>query len=54
MKAMVLAMAASVGESAFAQWWHKAGEIIDIVIPIVLVTTIVAIAGGAIIFGIVQ
>ncbi len=39
MKAMVLAMAASVGESAFAQWWRKAGEMIDVVIPLVLVTS---------------
>ena len=53
MKAIVLAMAASVGESAFAQWWRKAGGIIDVVIPLVLVTTIV-VAVGAVVFGLVQ
>jgi len=53
MKAMVLAMAASVGESAFGQGWRKAGKIIDVVIPIVLFTIIVMTA-GALIFGLVQ
>ena len=53
MKAMVLAMAASVSESAFARWWRKAGRVLDVVIPIVLLITIVA-AVGAIVFGFAQ
>ena len=50
MKAVVLALATSVGESAFAGWWRKAGVLLDVVIPLVLVA-VLAIASGAIILG---
>ena len=50
MKAMVLALTASVSESAIGQLWRAAGMILEIVIPIALFTTIMATA-GAIILG---
>ena len=53
MKAMVLALAASVGESAFAQWWRQDRCVLDVVIPIVLFITVVT-AGGAVLFGLAQ
>lgn len=53
MKAMVLAVAASVGESAFARWWWKAGDVLDVVIPVTLLVAIVA-ALSAIFFGLAQ
>ena len=53
MKAMVLALAAGVSESAFAQWWWKIGDVLDVAIPVVLFITVVT-AGGAVLFGLVQ
>ena len=53
MKAMVLAMAAGISESAFARWWWKAGDVLDVVIPVALLVAIV-IAVGAVIFGFVH
>ncbi len=49
MKAMVLALAASVGESAFARWWWKAGAVLDCMVPILLLITIV-VALGVVVF----
>jgi hypothetical protein len=53
MKAMVLALAASVGESAFAVRWRQVGAVLDLVIPIVLFITVVA-AGATVLFGLAQ
>jgi hypothetical protein len=53
MKAMVLAMAARVGESEFARWWRAAAAVLDCVIPLVLLIMIVA-SLGSIWFGYVQ
>lgn len=50
MKAMVLAMAARVGDSAFGRSWSKAGDVLDKVIPVALLILIVVVA-GAIMFG---
>ena len=50
MKAMVLALAASVGESAFAGRWRQVGAALDLVIPIALFVTVVM-AGAAVLFG---
>ena len=50
MMAMVSAIAARLGESAFAQWWHKAGAVLDCVIPIAL-TAILAAGTGVVLFG---
>ena len=50
MMAVVSAMAARVGESAFADWWRKVGDVLDCVIPIVLAVT-VTVGGGAVLFG---
>jgi len=46
MKAMVLAMAVRVGESAFADGCRKVGDAIDYVIPIVLFVFVVASLGS--------
>jgi len=53
MKALVLAMAASVSGSGFAQLWRQVGELLDLAIPIALLITVV-IAGGAVFFGFVH
>lgn len=53
MKAMVLALAASVGESVAGQWWRQAGEVLDIVIPIALFITVV-VGGCAVFFNLVH
>lgn len=53
MKAVVLALAASVSESAFGDLWRKVGALLDIVIPIVLFFLLV-LAAGAAIFGFVH
>jgi hypothetical protein len=53
MKAMVLAMAARVGESEFARWWRAVGAVLDCVIPLVLLIMIVA-SLASIWFGYVQ
>ncbi len=50
MKALVIAMAARVGESAVGRGWNKAGEVLDVVIPIA-VTAALAVGAGAILFG---
>jgi hypothetical protein len=46
MMAMVSAVAARVGESAFARWWRKAGVMLDRAIPIALVVGIVVALGS--------
>jgi hypothetical protein len=53
MMAAVSAMAARVGESAFARWWFKVGDVLDRAIPIALVIAL-AIGTGAILFGFVH
>ena len=53
MKAMVLAMAARVGESTFGRAWRKTGEVLDCVIPIALTVTL-AIGAASILFGFVH
>ncbi len=42
MMAMVSAVAARVGESAFARWCGVAGDVLDCVIPLVLLAAIIA------------
>jgi hypothetical protein len=49
-KAMVLAMAARVGESAFGHAWRKTGEVLDVLIPIAL-TAALAVGAASILFG---
>ena len=53
MMAMVSAMATRVGESAFGRLWRKAGEVLDCVIPIVLLA-VIAVSLGSIWFSYVQ
>ena len=50
MMAMVSAVAARVGESAFGHAWRKTGEALDCVIPVALLIVIVA-AVAALLFG---
>jgi hypothetical protein len=50
MKAMVLALAASVSESAFGQLWRQVGAVLDVVIPIAMFIMVV-IGGSAVFFG---
>ena len=49
MKAMVLALATSVSESAFGQMWRQAGTFLDIVIPLILFA-IILVSGIAVFF----
>ncbi len=53
MKAMVLAAAARVGDSAFGRGWNRAGEILDVVIPLAL-TAVLVLGAASILFGLVQ
>ncbi len=53
MKAMVLALAASVGESGFGRLWSKAGDLLDVVIPVAIFVVIVT-GMGAVVFGLVN
>ena len=53
MKAMVLAFAANVSESAFGRLWSKVAEVLDMAIPIALFALIV-VGSGAVIFGFVH
>jgi hypothetical protein len=52
MKAMVQILAASVGESGFGRLWSKAGDLLDVVIPIAVFLAVV-IGGSAVVFGLV-
>jgi hypothetical protein len=53
MMAVVSAVAARVGESAFGRAWRKTAEVLDMVIPIVL-TAVLVIAAASILFGFAQ
>jgi hypothetical protein len=53
MMAYVSVLATRAGESFFGRCWSKAGDIVDRVIPIALVTVILA-GCAAIAFGFVQ
>lgn len=50
MKAVVLALAASVSESVVGQLWRQVGAVLDVVIPIALFITVV-VAGGTVLLG---
>ena len=50
MKALMIEMAGRVSDSAVGRGWNKAGEILDIVIPLVL-TAALAIGAASILFG---
>ena len=53
MKAMVLAAAARVGDSAFGRGWSRAGELLDVAIPLAL-TAVLVLGAAAILFGFAQ
>ena len=53
MKAMVVAFAARVNESAFGRLLWQAGDLLDVVIPIALFVAIVA-GAGAVVLGLVH
>lgn len=52
MKAMVQAFAAGVSESGVGRLWSKAGDLLDIVIPIAVFLAVV-IGGGVVVLGLV-
>jgi hypothetical protein len=53
MKALAIAMALRVSESAVGRGWNRAGEILDVVIPLLL-TAALAIGAASILFGFVR
>ena len=53
MKALAIAMAARVGDSAVGEAWRKTGDMLDIVIPLVLAATLV-VGTASVLFGFVH
>jgi len=53
MKALAIAMATRVSDSAFGQAWRKAGDALDIAIPLVLAAALV-VGVASVLFGFVQ